>query len=283
MGFADPSSGAPEEGSMFTMRQRIRSRPARVLGATLVAAVLGGCATKSDIRDLQTEVREELRALAARQDSLIQQLRYQTSSTQDTLRTQSDQLFDFRGEITRQLQSIGQVLTRLEAIAGENQRGIASLRSGMGQGGGPVTTRPSTGPTPRTGPETVAGAGGGADQLYRTAREQDQRGQLGTAQRAYEQFLRQSPNHELAPDALFYLADVLERQDRPEDALERFLEIPARHPTSERVPDALYRAALLQQELGNAEEARATAQRIVNTYPDDPVAALARSIVEAND
>jgi tol-pal system protein YbgF len=247
----------------------------------LYAATLGACATKSDIRDLHTE----LVALAARQDSLISELRRETLSTQDTLRTQSDQLFDFRGDIAQQLRLIVQGQQRLEALVGENQRGIAGVRDQLanlrGVAAAPAPPRladsiAAVGP----GTEAVAGAGGNADQLWRVAREQHQRGSFSTAQRAYEQFLQEYPSHPLAPDAHFYLADLLVQQDRPEDAVEAFLEIQRLYPTAARVPDALYRVAILQRDLGDIEEARATLQRIINTYPDAPMAMLARDLLE---
>ena len=251
-----------------------------------MALALAGCATKGDIRTLQTELRQELVALAARQDSLLTELRAQTMSTQDTLRTQSDQIFDFRGEITRQLQAISQGMARLEAISGENQRGIASVRDQLanirrlptGAAQQPMQLMDSTTAT-SSSPETVAGAGGNAEQLYGVAREQHQRSSYGTAQRAYEQFLEEYPSHALAPDARFFLADVLILLDRPEDALETLLEIPTLHPTAAKVPDALYRAAVLQQEAGEEDAAKATLERIINTYPDATITVLARALL----
>ncbi|MGD8601864.1 MAG: tetratricopeptide repeat protein [Gemmatimonadota bacterium] len=261
-------------------------------GAIVVLAaalVLGGCATKSDIRELQTEVREELRAQAVRQDSLMMLLTRATASTQDTLRTQGDQLVDFRGDITRLLQSVSQSMQRLEALVGENQRGIAALRS-QGVGGGGVAVAPGPGGIPSGddtvaapgGSETLAGVGGGsnAEELYGIARDQHQRGSLSAAQQAYEQFLEEYPNHPLAADAQFFMADILEQQDRPEDALQSFLGIPSLYPTASRVPEALYRAGILQADLGQTDEARSTLQRLMNTYPDSGVALLAREKLE---
>jgi tol-pal system protein YbgF len=263
------------------MRRSRRSSAARALGVVAASVVVGGCATKSDIRALQTEIRVELQAQTALQDSLMVMLRREAMSTQDTLRTQSDQLFDFRGDITRLLQSLTQGQARLEALVGENQRGIATMRQQLRNGGG--STGAATGPATAVGPTgagTVLGVGGNAEQLYDAARDLHQRGSLAAAQQAYEQFLSDYASDDRAPDAHFFLADLLSEQDRPDDALEAFQEIPARFPTANRVPDALFRIAGLQVEMGDTEDARATLERIVNTYPDSTFALLARDMLE---
>jgi tol-pal system protein YbgF len=139
------------------------------------------------------------------------------------------------------------------------------------QGGGGIDSVATTG-----GESLVGGGGSGADELYQVAREQQNRGSLNSASRAFEQFIEQHPNDPRAPDAHFFLADILTLQDRPQDALAAFQRVPQLFPTAPRVPQALYRIAELEQQLGNLEAARATLQRIVNTYPDDLVAQLAR-------
>lgn len=249
----------------------------RVLTMLTVAIASSGCAMKGDIRLLQ----DELRTMAARQDSLVRELRMQSQQTQDTLRTQGDQMFDLRGDINRQLQQISQSLTRLEAIAGENQRGLAAVRDQLANmrrtsatpGG---STMPES--SGSTAGETLAGAGGGnADQLYDVARGQLDRGSLNSATQAFQEFVSTYPNDARAPDAHFALADILAQQDRPRDALQAFQSIAQLFPTAARVPDALFRVAQLQEELGDVEQAKATLQRIMNTYPDAPSAMLARN------
>ena len=177
---------------------------ARVLLTMAAVAVLGGCATKGDLRDLQTEIR----SLAMRQDSLIAELRRETMSTQDTLRETTDQLFNFRGDISRQLREISQSLATLEALVGENQRALVGVRDQLANmrrapGGGGAVDPMAGGGDPMSGPRE-AGEGtlaGGAEQTYNAAVSQFNRGSLSTARLAFQQFLEAYPNHRLAPDA----------------------------------------------------------------------------------
>jgi len=235
------------------------------------AFALGGCATKSDIRDLQ----DELRALAARQDSLMAQLRIEMLNAQDTIRGQSAQLFDFRGELFRQLRELAEGVDRVEALAGSNQMAIASMRDQLAN----LRRIPAGGAVSPGGLPGEEGAGapvaGEAEEIYNAAMSQYNRGSLATARAAFESFLQTYPTHALAPDARFYLADIMVQENRVEEALEAFREIPELFPTAEKVPDALYRSALLLIELGQTNEARTVLERIVNTYPGTDVAGLA--------
>lgn len=260
---------------MYMMRRMQRSVAARVLWTVAAAVTLGSCATKGDLRDLQTEIR----SLAARQDTLLVQLRVEALSTQDSVRTQSDQIFDFRGEITRQLRDISQSLATIEALSGQNQRALAGVRDQLANQR--RSTPPPRGAVTDSTSVLVGGAGGGDPQaLYRTAVDQMSRGSLNTARAAFEEFLARHPNHELAPDAHFNVADVMYQQENFEQALEAFQEIQERFPTATRVPDALYRIALIQIEMDDLEAAEQTLQRIVNTYPGTITADLAGDKLE---
>ncbi len=242
----------------------------RAWGMILIGLILTGCATKGDIRDL----RDEIRALAARQDSILTELRLETESTQDTLKTQSDQLFDFRGQVTMELRRIAESLDRLEALTGENQRGLMQLRdqlSNLRRGAPAGAAEAVVGgvseelPLPAAAPE----------ELFRTAQEQLERGSLMTARMAFRQFVESYPNHALTPDAYFFLADILEQEGDAQAAMAAFREVQTRFPTAPRVPDALYRIAKLQIKEGDIEGAIETLERVINTYPDSDIAELA--------
>ena len=217
--------------------------------------------------------------LAERQDSLLALMAREAASTQDTLRSQNDQLFEIRGDVSRRLQRILDELVTLRELTGQNQRTIASVRDqleGLRRGG--LSAAPGAG-TQAVGPDQLGGAvaaSGLAEQTYNTAVELHQRGSLGTAQQAFEDFLGRYGAHVLAPEARFYLGDILERQDRLQEAIETFGQIPELHPTAARVPDALYRIGLLNLGLENRQEGVRFLERVANSYPDSDAAELAR-------
>ncbi len=247
----------------------------RALSALAVVCVATGCAMKGDIRLLQ----EELRAVSARQDSLMAEIREQTLSTQDTLRNQGDAMFDLRGDVNRQLRDIAQSQQRLEAMVGENQRGLSAIRDQLANmrraPGGSVGSVGGSG-----GGESLLGDGGTADQLWTTASDLMTQGSLRSATQAFQDFITQFPDHPQVPRAHYLLADILVEQGRPEDALNAFQQIQSLFPTHQIVPEAMYRIAQIQVEEGNVDDAKATLERILNTYPQSLVASMAGEMLD---
>jgi tol-pal system protein YbgF len=245
------------------------SRASRAAALAVALLLSAGCATKRDLRDLQVE----LRSLSARQDTILAALARQNRVTQDTLRQQTNQLFEIRGDVARQLQRILDDLSRLTELAGQNQRSIASIRDQLE---GLRMRGAEPGGEAIVGVQPGGGGTGDPEALYQAALEQYHRPSLGTAQIAFRDFLQQYPSHDSAPDARYFLADILEQQGKAQEAIDAFNQIPELHPSSGRVPDALYRMALLEIELGDRDEARRLLDRVVNTYPDSNAAGPAR-------
>lgn len=255
--------------SLFTAS---RARVALLAAVVSGSGVLSGCATKGDLRDVQTEIR----SVAARQDTLMVLLRQQSAMTQDTLRTQSSQLVDMRGNMSQQLRQILQELETIRELSGQNQRTIAAVRDQVD-----ALRRTGGSGAPQPGPVGEEGAGGtrspeAADQMYTAAVSQFQRGSWTAARLGFERFLAEYPSDELAPRAHYYLADILVQQDQPREAIAAFGRVPELFPTDPKVPDALYRIGLLHLELGDRSAARRYLERVVNSYPDSSVTPLAR-------
>lgn len=281
---------APRRGSRAGKERARTARGGRSFVLAVVVVVSGvlasGCATKGDLRDLRAEIRQ----LSERQDSLLVTLTQLQRASLDSLAAQSDVLFSIRGELSRQVLDIQEQLVTIQELTGQSQRSLAGLRDQIEARrtaivqDQPATTEGAdtseadageesgdTAVAPPAGVET----GGGPEELFNVAVRQFNRGSVTTSRRAFERFLEQYPNHRLAADAHFYLANILAEGGDLEAAVEAFLEIPELFPTAERVPQALYRAGLLQAELDNTAEARDLLERVVNTYPESGAAMLA--------
>jgi tol-pal system protein YbgF len=244
----------------------------------LLGLTLTGCATKGDLRDLQTDIRD----LAAQQREALGQIEGLNLAVQDTLRGQSDALFESRGEIVMLLRQIEQQLITLRELTGQNQRALATLRDLVERG------RPTVLPPPvRTDPE---GAGQVMDvefqedppapsaalDTYNAGVRAFNNGSISTARRAFQTFLQEYPNDPMAPDATYYLSDLLVQEDRLEEAIRAFLRIPELFPTAAKVPDSIYRVGLIYIALDQLDDARSYLERVVNSYPDSGAAALAQ-------
>lgn len=243
----------------------------RALLPLVAACVLAaGCATRADVRGLQEEIRE----LYSQQQLLLEALRAAQTDQEGRIDELAANLRDERGDIARQLAGIQDQLLTVQELSGLSQQQLAGLRDQLERDRAQARFAvPSGGILPGALP-----AGGDqADELYTAALTQLQRGSLGAARLGFQQVVDQFGSHELAPDARYYLAEILEREGNVEEAIGAFLEIQEFHPTADRVPDALYRIGLIQLELGNPDDAEQFFERVVNTWPDSDAAELARS------
>jgi tol-pal system protein YbgF len=239
-------------------------------GAVFLIVFLGavaGCATKADVRDLRDEILE----LSSQQQALLRELQEAQQDQEDSISEVARTLQDIRAESFSRMSSIEDQLLTIQELAGLSQQQVASLRDQMERD----RAQRSFAPTRAFGTD----AAGGEDQVrevYDAALNQYQRGTLGAARLGFRQIVDQYGSHELAPEARYYLAEILQREGSLEEAIEAFDEIAQFHPTAPRVPDALYRVGLLHLELGNREEAEQSLERVVNTWPDSMAADLAR-------
>ncbi len=106
------------------------------------------------------------------------------------------------------------------------------------------------------------------------------RGSLNTARMALGSFLRDYPDHRLAPSAQFFLADIFTQENRLDEAIEEFLRVSELYPTADRVPVALYRIGNIYALQGEFDEAVNYLERVVNTYPGTGAAELAQELLQ---
>lgn len=246
---------------------RSSSGAARLLRSLVGIALLiplAACATKRDVRDLQTEIRE----ISSRQEALLRELQRDQSAIGDSVQRLSRAFEQHRGQISGRFQTLEDLIFRVQELAGLSQQEMAALRDQMAlQRQAPV----------RFDPGSPAAGGGVASDIYDAAMTQLRRGSLTSARMGFEDLIDRFPNHELTPHARYHLADIAVQEGDREAAIEAFESVARFHPDSERVPDALYRVGMLFLEAGESARAREYLDRVVNTWPESGAADLARS------
>lgn len=245
-------------------------RHSRVL-AVVCLLPLAACATKRDIRDLQTEIR----TLAVRQDSAVLALQATNRSLRDSLNAVSNLLFQFRGDANNQMLTIQDQLLRLGELTGQSQRSLAGLRDQLDQQRRQAAAPPQRTPPGQPGSEEDVVPGDDAHDMYNTGVSQFNRGNFTVAANVFRRFLEEFPTHELAPSAHLRLGELLAQENRLEEAAEEYLKVRELFPTASEVPDALYRAGAVYLEMENFELARQYLEIVVNSYPDHAVATMA--------
>ncbi|HET9439250.1 MAG TPA: tol-pal system protein YbgF [Longimicrobiales bacterium] len=227
-----------------------------------MAMLAGGCATKSDIRDLSME----MGSMRAQQDSLYREIQRQNLLLADSVRGGAELIRSTRGQLSNQIKQLNDVVISLQQLLGQTQQRITELRERAEQAQAP--------PVQPTQP--AGGNAQDADELYRTGATKLQEKSATAARMAFEQFLTQFPQHERAPDAQFGLAETFALEGERADAVTQFVKVAEAYPTSPRAPEALYRAGQISEERERRSEARTYYQRVVQRYGSSPSARLAQ-------
>lgn len=282
---------------------------ARTFGVVLgVALVASGCATRSDVRILQNDIRvmrmESLQADSARRaqiDAVIGALR----QVHDSLSLMHAQVGKFQGDMRGELYSLGQQIIQVQELTGQSQRRLQELRGSLEERAQQMQTQPQV-PATQTAPaqnapptassggaapstagaqpasattgalQPVAPAGPGPNQLFQLALDQLRRGSATAARAGFQDLLRQYPTADVAPEAQFYIAQSYETEGNVASADSAYALVVSRYPQSSRAPSALYKRALALQTQGKVQAARAALDQVIRQYPRSDEAVLAR-------
>ena len=257
--------------------RRASRRPLRALLALAAVAVpLSGCATKGDLRDVETQ----LVNLRARQDTIFLLLTDQNRAVRDSVFQVLNEVIRTRGDLRNDILRLEQQLIQIQQLAGQTQRSVqqqmSELQRRMDENRAdlpPGSQPPAESGQPQEPVERPSGSG--AEELYELGAEQLQRGAAATARMAFEQLLREHPNHPRAPDAQYQVAETLYQEQRLDEALRGFEAVVERYPNSPKAPEALYRAGIIAKERGNFDAARGYFRRVVAGYARSEAARLA--------
>ena len=206
--------------------------------------------------------------LQATQESIIArltQIRQDLETALDPMRSQQAD----RGENLRALEAEvaalkQQVLLLSDEVArlGEAATSTPSRRVG-GAMPPPDTIVPRSTGAP---PAFPSGAASEQDSIFSAAYMDYTAGQYVLAVDGFQEFLSRYPDARKAPDALYWIGESLAAQEDHTGARQRFLQIPQRYPTTEKIPDAKLRAALEAVELGQLNDAIRELRELVSAH-----------------
>ena len=230
---------------------------------------LAGCATKKDVRTLQTQLFD----MQARQDSAVHALQRENRMLLDSLRKAMNITQDASGQTSHRFQQLEQTLAETQGLVAQVMQ--------LGQ---ELTTRLDNFATQQSAgrPGGVAAAAGSEDpeEIYALGTQKMGEGAYSTARLAFQQLLQQYPQHERAPDAQFQIGETYAAEKNYDRAIQELEVVAQEWPDSERAPQALYRAGLIAADSVSPKQprkARELLQRIVDTYSSSPSAGLART------
>jgi TolA-binding protein len=271
------------------MKQTLR---AFTLGIALVAALArpASAADKetrqmmADIRMLQEQSQELQNALGSLTSSLTEALKAigarldQTAeNTRKTLADQKatiDQLSaDIRalrermddnsvrlGQVTQEVDALRQTVIHMNAGAPPELTADAGASSGAAPGGG-------SGMSP-----TAAFTQAEGDYFS---------GQYEVAIVSLEQFIKDFPGSEQADNARVEIGNsYLNQPGKSQQALEAYELAIRTYPKGDKLPEAYYKKAVALSNLRRTEEARASAEYVLKTYPDSNEATLAKQLLD---
>lgn len=247
---------------------------ARTLFAAALLPLTAACvATKQDVQELRLDMAQQ----RAHQDSLFRALVGRTEAMLDSL---SDQNVRLRGDVANRLLAIERQLVQIQELSGANQAQLSDLRRQIDQRAAEERRRQQ-----EAADAAAAGEGGAAppaeegdaDELYEASQAALRRGSVGTARAGFEEFLRANPQHRLAPEAQYNIAQSYEQGRDPDSAITAYGRVVELYPTSGRAPAALLRMGRLELARGDRAEARARFNQIVQRYPRAPEAGDART------
>ncbi|MBD3857570.1 MAG: tol-pal system protein YbgF [Acidobacteria bacterium] len=262
-----------------------------IVASLILLAPLAACTSSEDTALLHREITDVQRSVDRLQTEVIDQsdLQGMEQSMQDmtnkNLRSNADlalRVEELQEQIEALHASLEVTIRRLQTISQE----LAAVRA-QGSAGmvlPPVTTAPgtegsgATGSNPRAVPVGAAAAGGSnsPDELYRSAYEDYMRGNYDLAAEGFGEYIRRWPNTELTDNALYWIGECYDAQEKPEEALTTFTKVLEDYPTSDKAAAAQLKKGLIYLKMGDQGQGVVNLQYVVYEHPGTREADLAR-------
>jgi tol-pal system protein YbgF len=236
-----------------------------------------------EITDIQRQVQRLEDAMPEKSDLASMEQRMETLTSQ-TMRSNADlamRVESLQEQIEALHASLELTTRRLQTISQELALARTQLTTGTVLP--PVTTstnldgvEESSLDTPITPPVAVPPTTATPEELYRTAYEDYMRGNYDLAAQGFREYLKRWRDTDLADNALYWIGECYDAQDRTEEALEIFTQVLEDFPTSDKAAAAQLKKGLLYLKHGDKGQGVLNLQYVVYEHPGTKEADLAR-------
>jgi tol-pal system protein YbgF len=257
---------------------------------TLLAAGMGaalaltGCAGRGSVRQLQGEV-------SALKEQVAELRKAQDASTRELAKTVGE-LKALDGQIAKASQgekTTEQQLARVETRVGETEEAVRGLRASLDGLSRELVRQATALAPPRekriearpAEAEQSAPRSGPAEQLYSAALASFRAREHGQAVLEFTEFNARYPQHPLAANAQFWIAEAYYLQRDYRQASAEYEKVAQMNGKSGKVPDALLKIGLCFRALNDPARAGEAWQQLVQAYPDSEAARQARTLIGA--
>ncbi len=127
------------------------------------------------------------------------------------------------------------------------------------------------------GKVTTAVLAGDEAQDYSTAFAYVKTQELVKAEAAFLQYMKRHPSAQRVSNAIYWLGEINSAQGKLPESLRYFVQLLTQYPKSAKIPDAMYKLGRVNQRMGNADEAITVWQKLVSQFPKSTAASLAKN------
>jgi tol-pal system protein YbgF len=142
----------------------------------------------------------------------------------------------------------------------------------------PTATAAPPAPAPASRPATDSGQrkAVGEDAAYKAALQPAMAGRPAEGISRFQEFLQQFPNGRYAPNADYWIGECLYAQGKYREALDYFQRVNANYPKHHKNADALLKAGMTMNRLGDKEGAKQMYRTLLAAFPNSEAAGRVR-------
>jgi tol-pal system protein YbgF len=269
---------------------------ARLLISVLCIGIIAGCAAQKDVTSLDTRLseielreaqeRRRLETTAQTREEQEQMIRRQTA----TLRAEIEQLREELRLINGRLEEVEYSLKQQKGSSAENQEIRSDTVAALDEktrrqeerlnrletylnleAGSSQAVIPAGGTASKIKP----GQPLGDEDLYRTAKQAFDQGDLEAARQGFEELIQRYPQSKHADNSQFWIGEIYYRDKWYEKAILEYQKVIENYPNGNKVPASLLKQGFAFQNIGDNANARLILEELTKKYPQSNEAKIA--------